>query len=133
MKKLLVISLLSLAVLLTGQPASADHRGHGYYKHHHYKHHHKRKYRHKHRHRHRHGHHRRRKHNDIDGDDLLAAAGIVGGAVILGSVLSQPRYAAPPPARSYYAPPRPTQCVQSDVYRYLPDGRLQTGVRTTFY
>ncbi len=133
MKKLLVISLLSAAVLLAGQPAFADHRGHGYQKHHHYKHHHKRKYRHKHRHHHRHGHHRRRKRDGIDGDDLLLAAGIVGGAVVLGTILSQPAYAAPPP-RTYHAPPpRQPHCVVDDVYRYLPDGRIQWGERTRCY
>ncbi len=133
MRTLILISLLSAIFLITGQPAFADHRGHGYNKHHHYKHHHKRKYRHKHRHHHRHGHHRRRKRDGIDGDDLLLAAGIVGGAVVLGTILSQPAYAAPPP-RTYEAPPpRQPHCVVDDIYRYLPDGRIQWGERTRCY
>ena len=139
MKKLFVISLLSLAVLLAGQPASADHRGYGYGKHHHYKHHYKRKHhykkRHRHKHRHRHYHKHKHYHRDDDnGDEILAAAGIIGGAVLLGSILSRPTYAAPPPARTYYAPPpRQPHCVVDDVYRYLPDGRIQWGQRTRCY
>ena len=136
MKKLIVISLLGIAFVLAGQPAAADHRGYGYgyKKHHHYKHHHKRKHHYKRKHRHRHKHYHRHYHRNDNGDEILAAAGIIGGAVLLGSILSQPRYAAPPPARTYYAPPpRQPHCVVDDVYRYLPDGRVQWGERRRCY
>lgn len=128
MRKLLTVAIVGIAVLLAGQPAAADHRGYGYHKGHHYKHHYKRKHRHRHKHYHRHY------HRNDNGDEILAAAGIIGGAVLLGSILSQPRYAAPPPARTYYAPPpRQPHCVVDDVYRYLPDGRIQWGERTRCY
>lgn len=60
----------------------------------------------------------------------LAVAGIIGGALVLSSLLTAPRYYHPP-APAYYAPPR--NCVQDNVYRYLPDGRKQWGVRTRCY
>ena len=40
-------------------------------------------------------------------------------------------YAPPPPV--YYVPPREPYCVQDQVYRYLPDGRVQSGTRTRCY
>ena len=67
-----------------------------------------------------------------NGDKLLIAAGIIGGAFLLGSLLTQPRYYAPP---AYYAP-QPAyvpSCYQDQVWRRLPDGRIQTGVRTRCY
>jgi hypothetical protein len=66
------------------------------------------------------------------GDDLLIAAGIIGGAYLLGSLLTPPRYYAPP---VYYrpAPAYVPTCYQDDVWRRLPDGRIQTGVRTRCY
>ncbi len=69
---------------------------------------------------------------DDNGDDLLIAAGIVGGAIILGSLLSRPRYYAPP---VYYqpAPVYVPTCYQDQVWRRLPDGRIQTGTRTRCY
>jgi hypothetical protein len=72
------------------------------------------------------------RHGGIDGDDLLIATGILAGAVVLGSFLSAPRYYAPPPVY-YPPPPPPRQCYQDQVYRYLPDGRIQWGTRTTCY
>ena len=78
-------------------------------------------------------------HHNGHGDDLLIAAGIIGGAFLLGSPLTQPRYYAPPVynrrAPLYYRPPPayvPT-CYQVQVWRRLPDGRIQTGVRTRCY
>ena len=76
-----------------------------------------------------HGHHHGGHHN---GDDILIAAGIIGGAFLLGSLLSQPRYYASP---AYY-PPQPAYvpaCYQDQVWRRLPDGRIQTGIRTRCY
>ena len=80
------------------------------------------------------------------GDDLLIAAGIIGGAFLLGSLLSQPGYYAPPayyqPAPVYYpsapayyqpAPAYVPTCYQDKVWRRLPDGRIQTGTRTRCY
>ena len=67
------------------------------------------------------------------GDDALIAAGIIGGAILLGSLLSPPRYYTPPPV--YYRPPPayvPT-CYEDRVWRRLPDGRIQTGTRTRCY
>ncbi len=85
---------------------------------------------------------------------------VAGGAVLLGSLLSQPRYYAPPvyyqpapvyyqPAPVYYQPapvyyerapvyyrPAPAYvptCYQDNVWRRLPDGRIQTGTRTRCY
>ena len=70
-------------------------------------------------------------------DDLLIAAGIIGGAFLLGSLLTQPRYYAPPVYYPrppvYYAPRRAPNCHQDRVYRYLPDGRIQWGTRTHCY
>lgn len=42
-----------------------------------------------------------------------------------------PVYYAPPPV--YYVAPRAPYCVQDEVYRYLPDGRIQWGTRTRCY
>ncbi len=65
-------------------------------------------------------------------DDILIAAGIIGGAYLLGSLLTRPRYYAP---RVYYRP-APTYvptCYQDRVWRRLSDGRIQTGTRTRCY
>ena len=80
------------------------------------------------------------------GHDGLIAAGIIGGAFLLGSLLTQPRYYAPPvyyqpppvyypPAPVYYqpAPAYLPTCYQDKVWRRLPDGRIQTGIRTRCY
>ncbi len=66
------------------------------------------------------------------GDDALIAAGIIGGAILLGSLLTQPRYYAQP---VYYrpAPAYAPTCYQDKVWRRLPDGRTQTGTRTRCY
>lgn len=123
MKKLVLTALLSASLVLASVPAQAGSRyhygyggGHTYYGHGGFK--------------HRHGH--------DHGDDLLIAAGIIGGAVLLGSVLvSRPYY--PPsvqyyqPAPVIYVPAYPPTCYQDTVYRYLPDGRIQQGTRTTCY
>ena len=133
MRKLFLVSLISAALVVAGQPAFADRRGHGYHKQYHYKHHSKR---HHYKHRRHRGHYHHRKRKGVDGDDLIVAAGILGGAVVLGSLLSRPTYAAPAPqsyAPAYSAPPRQPYCVVDDVYRYLPDGRIQWGERTTCY
>jgi len=70
-----------------------------------------------------------------DGDDLLAAAAIVGGALLLGNLLSQPR--DPLPTRTavpgYGQPARAPVCLEDRVYRYLPDGSLQWGTRRRCY
>ncbi len=70
------------------------------------------------------------------GDEILIGAGIIGGSILLGALLTQPRYYQPAPtyyqpASAYYAP-APT-CYQDEVWRRLPDGRVQTGVRTRCY
>ncbi len=63
------------------------------------------------------------------GDEILIGAGIVGVSVLLGWMLSRPYYYQPTPA---YYQPAPT-CYQDNVWRRLPDGRIQTGVRTRCY
>ena len=65
-------------------------------------------------------------HSDI-GDEILIGAGIIGGSILLSSLLTRPHYQAVP---AYYAPARASYCVQDQVYRYLPDGRIQWGTRT---
>ena len=105
MKKALVAGLLSVILVLPGTAVQAGHGGH------------------------RSGH----------GGNLLIAAGIIGGVLLLGSLLSRPRYYAPPVyyrrAPVYYRPVPayvPT-CYQDEVWRRLPDGRIQTGIRTRCY
>lgn len=108
MKKLLAAGLLGASLLVPGTSALAGGYHHGHYGH-----------------GHGHGH--------VKGSHLLAAAGFIGGALVIGSALSQPRYAPAP--RAYYQPApsyRPT-CVNDEVWRRLPDGRIQTGVRTRCY
>ncbi len=78
-------------------------------------------------------------HHNGHGSNLLIATGIIGGAILLGSLLTQPRYYDPPVyyrrAPVYY-PPAPAYvptCYQDQVWRRLPDGRIQTGIRTRCY
>ena len=116
MKKAILAGLLGIALVLPSLSASAghggrfSHRGYG-------------------------GHYR------YSSDGVLIATGIIGGAILLGALLSRPSYAhhhtyyAPPPA---YRPPPPyryygQRCYQDRVWRTLPDGRTQTGTRTTCY
>ena len=119
MRKLLLGALLSLGLATQGGVAQA-----GGYRHHH-------------------GHYN---------SGAVFAAGIVGGT-LLGFALSRPRYYyyGPPPAVVYYGPPPPpvyyypppprvvyyapppASCYQDNVYRYLPDGSIQWGVRTRCY
>ncbi len=103
MKKALAAGLLSVILMLPGTTVQAG----GYY--------------------YGHGGHR-----SGSSDDFLIAAGIVGGAILLGSLLTRPRYRAPP---VYYrpAPAYVPTCYQDKVWRRLPDGRIQTGVRTRCY
>ncbi len=78
-------------------------------------------------------------HHSGHGDDLLIAAGIIGGAFLLGSLLTQPRYYVPPvyyrraPVNYRPAPVYVSTCYQDKVWRRLPDGRIQTGIRTRCY
>ncbi len=71
-------------------------------------------------------------HHNGHGGNLLIAAGVIGGAFLLGSLLTQPRYYTPPvyyrPAPAYVA-----TCYRDKVWRRLPDGRIQTGIRTRCY
>jgi len=89
------------------------------------------------------------RHHHHHHDGALVAAGVLGGALALGVVLSQPRYYGPPPAAVYYGPPPPVyyygpgatyyasppavSCYQDQVYRFLPDGSVQWGTRTRCY
>jgi hypothetical protein len=140
MKKVLTVSLIILALVFGAYPAQAggkSYGGHGYgYKGHHaykgYRPGHKARghgYKH-HRGGHRHGHgghYKKRYDNDDIGDEILIGSAIIGGSILASGLLSQPSYPPPP---TYYTPPRPPVCEQTDVYRYLPDGRVQWGVRT---
>lgn len=115
MKKLVLTGLLSIALVLAGLPAQA---GRGYY----------------------HGHGGYGYH-DVDGDGLLVAAGIIGGVILLGTLLAPRPYYRPyyRPAARYtpppvvYVPAYRQRCYRDRVYRYLADGRIQWGVRTTCY
>lgn len=122
MKRLITVALVGFALVAWGYPAMAGgkyHKSH-YYGHHSYKGHYK-AYR---------GHHYRRGHAHHYGDEILIGAGIIGGSILLGSLLSQPNYYTAP---TYYGPPRAPVCQQDQVYRYLPDGRVQWGTRTWCY
>lgn len=123
MKKLVLTALLSTSLVLATVPVQAGSRyhygyggGHTYYGHGGYRHH--------------RGHYH--------GDDLLIAVGIIGGAILLGSLLAprpyyQPRVHYYEPAPVTYGPAYRPACYQDRVYRYLPDGRIQWGTRTTCY
>lgn len=121
MKTPLAAAILSAGLILSAGTADAGYyKRHGYYGHHgyqgHYRHYGHRKYR---------GH---RGHYN----GALVAAGIIGGAVLLGTLLSAPRYYHRP-APVYSGPPRAPVCEKDKVYRTLPDGRIQWGVRTRCY
>ncbi len=107
MKRLILTGLLTAGLVLTSfsaQAGSGPYYGHGGYKYHH-------------------GHHH--------GDALLIAAGIIGGTILLGSLLApRPYY---PPAPVVYVPTYRPTCYQDRVYRYLADGRIQWGTRTRCY
>jgi hypothetical protein len=123
MKKLVLTALLSASLVLASVPVQAGSRyhygyggAHTYYGHGGYRHH--------------RGHY--------DGDDLLIAAGIIGGAILLFSLLesrpySEPRVQYSQPAPVTYGPAYRPSCYRDRVYRYLPDGRIQWGTRTTCY
>ena len=109
MKKILIASLLSFALVVPGTAALAGEYGHGGYGGYGYK-------------GYGYGGH------DY-GDEILIGAGIIGVSILLGSVLSRPyNYQRAP---TYYRP-APT-CYQDEVWRRLPDGRIQTGIRTRCY
>lgn len=121
MKMPLAAAVLGAGLILSAGTADAGYyKRHGYYGHHG----HHGQYRH---YRHR-GHRGHRGHHN----GALVAAGIIGGAVLLGTLLSAPRYHHPP-APVYYGPPRAPVCEKDQVYRTLPDGRIQWGVRTRCY
>jgi len=122
MKRLITAALIGFALGAWGYPAMAGgkyHKGH-YYGHHSYKGHYKA---------HR-SHHYRHGRGHRYGDEILIGAGIIGGSILLGSLLSQPNYY---PTPTYYASLRAPVCQQDQVYRYLPDGRVQWGTRTRCY
>ena len=108
MKMLLTAGVVAIAMAFGASAAQAGHSHHerGYYHGYH------------------HGHH-----GDY-GDALLIGVGIVAGALLLNRLLTPRRY---PPAPVYIAPPPPRRCVQDRVYRYLPNGNIQWGTRTTCY
>lgn len=109
MRKRVIAALLGAGLMFASVAAEAGYRNHRF---HHRGHFH-------------HGHHG---HNGA-----FVAAGILGGALLLGTLLSTPRYYAPPAPAYYYPPPRQPYCTQDQVYRYLPDGRVQWGTRTRCY
>lgn len=109
MRLKIIAALLGASVILASAAAEAGYRSHGRYYGGHFHHGH-------------HGHH-----------GALVAAGVLGGALLLGTLLSAP-YSYAPPAPAYYAPPpRQPYCVKDRVYRHLPDGRIQWGTRTRCY
>ena len=111
MKNAILAGLIGIILVLPSVSAMAGHRGHFVHRGHHFG-----------------GNYHYR------GNDVLAVAGIIGGAILLGALLSRPSHAyhAPPPA----SPPNRhygQRCYQDQVWRTLPDGRTQTGTRTTCY
>ena len=117
MKRAILTIAVSLSLVLAGQPALAGgghHNGYGSHK----RAYHAKQVRHDH-HGHRHYHKARRAYNE----GALVAVGV--GALLLGAFLgSTPRYSRPA---------RATACVQDEVYRTLPDGRIQSGIRTSCF
>ncbi len=111
MKSRTAVSLLILCVLALTTPAMAGGKYH-------------RGYHHGHGHGHGHGHY---KYND---DAIIIGAAIIGGSILASTLLSQPRY---PYAPRYAVAPRARVCEQDEVYRFLPDGRIQWGTRTRCY
>ena len=104
MKKFVLAGLLSAGLVLASFSAQAGYGryyGHGGYGYHH------------------------------GGDDALIAAGIIGGAILLGAFLAPRPYYRPAPV--VYVPAYPPTCYRDRVYRYLADGRIQWGVRTRCY
>ena len=67
------------------------------------------------------------------GHDALVVAGVLGGALLPGTLLSAPRYYYQPAPAYYRPPPRHPYCVKDKVYRHLPDGQTQWGTRTRCY
>lgn len=110
MKSLMAVCLLSLSILTITSPAMA---GGKYYRggHHGYG--------------HGHGHGHR-----YNNDGLIIGAAIIGGSILVSSLLSHPRYPSPP---RYAVAPRTPVCEQDEVYRILSDGRVQWGTRTRCY
>ncbi len=106
MKKLVLTGLLSAGLVLASFSAQAGYGryyGHGGYGYHHGGH----------------------------GGGALIALGIIGGAILLGSLLAPRPYYRPAPV--VYAPAYRPTCYRDRVYRYLPDGRIQWGIRTRCY
>ncbi len=114
MKKLLILGLVGIAMVLVTASAQAGGKYYG-----------GKNYGHK-------GHYYNNGYNNNDdyGDEILIGAGIIGGAILLNGLLTRPQYASAP---VYYAPPRAPICERDQVYRYLPDGRIQWGTRTRCY
>lgn len=114
MRKNIIAALLGASLILASSAANAGYRGGGYHYGGHYRYGH-----------HYHGYHRH--------DGAWIAAGVLGGALLLGTLLSAPYYYGPPAPAYYGPPPRQPYCVSDQVYRYLPDGRIQWGTRTRCY
>ncbi len=114
MKKFVLTGLLSAGLMLAGFSAQAGYGryyGHGGYGYGHGG----------------YGYH----HGGHGGDGALIAFGIIGGAILLGSLLAPRPYYRPAPV--VYVPPYRNTCYRDRVYRTLADGRIQWGVRTRCY
>ncbi len=122
-QRLILSSLIAVGLIAAAMSAEAGgykHRGKGYGGSGHYGKH------------YRQGRQTHYRHNSHHYDDnFYTALGITAGIGLLGVILSQPRYIAPAP--TYYAPPPRRECYEQNVYRYLPDGRIQWGVKRTCY
>ena len=150
MKKLLTVSLVALGLVFAPYSAQAGGKHHGGHNHHYagkghhgIKKHHRayKKHRHWHGHKHKHRSHARRyakhhhkhykhykqpKYDDI-GDEILIGSAIIGGSIVAHGLITQSADGSP---SRHDASPHAPFCEQTDVYRYLPDGRVQWGVRT---
>ena len=122
-QRLILSSLIAIGLIAAAMSAEAGgykHRGKGYGGSGHYGKHYRQG---------RQTHYRHRGHHYDD--NFYTALGITAGIGLLGVILSQPRYIAPAP--TYYAPPPRRECYEQNIYRYLPDGRIQWGVKRTCY
>ncbi|MFN4087545.1 MAG: hypothetical protein ACK4QW_00685 [Alphaproteobacteria bacterium] len=105
---------------------------HGDYRHGHGYRHDYRQHRHGYRHDYRHGHRydRHRSRSRRNNDNLIIGAGIVGLAIVAGSLIASNNKQRSRPDVTWTDPGREPVCETDEVWRELPDGRIQYGDRT---
>ncbi len=70
--------------------------------------------------------HRYKSRDRFDRGDLLLGLGAFAGGLVVGSALGSSHH-------SYRPSPVAQTCFQDEVYRWLPDGRIQWGLRARCY